>query len=48
MRSFIFNHLWVVAIDNNNSLLLLLFALMIKMSDITLKTLHKLRVKMAK
>jgi len=38
----------VVAIDNNNSLLLLLFGLMIKISDIATKTVRKLRIKMAK
>jgi len=36
----------VFAIDNNS--LLLLFALMVKISDITTKTLRKLRVKMTK
>jgi len=37
----------VVAIDDKNALLLL-FALMIKIIDITIKTLCKLSVKMAK
>jgi len=37
----------VVAIDNN-SLLFLLFALMIKISEFIIKTFRKLRVEMAK